>query len=131
MIATINYWTRHYQSVWLERAADPSLADWMRLACLAFAKHRANGHANFAPGELGPLLAKAGPDGQLKPLTKSAVSNAIKRAKDRGWISKESTAQCLVVPPHAIAGGRGKPYEACRVHPYRSSHKRRTDLRSA
>lgn len=72
-----------------------------------------------SPRQLGgQLLAKKGRDGSSQPLTKSGVSNAIRRTKDKGWILDSSTAQCLVVPPHAVAGGLGNADEACRAHRY-------------
>jgi hypothetical protein len=106
----------HRQAVWLERSADSMLPDWIRLSLLAFARHRANGHANFGSGEIGQLLAHTASNGERQPLSKSAVSNAIKRAKDKGWIDRESCARCLVVPPHAVSGGLGSVYEKCRLH---------------
>ncbi len=112
----INSWSGHYQSVWLERAKDRTLPDWLRLAGLAFAKHKANGHANFGLGEIGRLLADVSPSGECKPLSKSEVSNAIKLAKDKGFIDRASCARCLVVPAHAVTGGLGNWHEKCRVH---------------
>ena len=106
----------HYQGVWLLRSADPALPDWLRLASLAFGKHKANGHANFGAGEIAKLLGKRTPDGRVKPLSGPAVSNAIKRAKDHGFIAVASHSRCLVVPSHAVTGGLGNAYERCRVH---------------
>ena len=111
-----NPFSFHYQGVWLERAANPVLPDWLRLAALAFGKHKANGHANFGTGEIANLLGRRSPDGQLKPLSGSAVSNAIRRAKELGFIADQSHARCLVVPPHAVTNGLGKAYESCRIH---------------
>jgi hypothetical protein len=113
-----NPWSGHYQSVWLERAKDPDLPDWLRVASLAFAKHQLNGHANFATGQLRKLLTSPGPDGKPKPISHSAVSNAIRTAKKRGFIAENSSARCLVVPPHAITLGMGgTPETKCLVHP--------------
>ncbi len=111
-----NPFSFHYQGVWLGRAANPDLPNWLRLASLAFAKHKANGHANFGAGEIAKLLGKRTPDGQRKPLSDSAVSNAIRRAKELGFIAYESHARCLVVPPHAVTGGLGSSYQLCRIH---------------
>lgn len=113
-----NSWARHYQSVWLERSLDSSLPQWLRVVGLAYGRHNANGHAPFGPGEIGKLLAKCGPKGETKPLSDSAVANAIKLAKRKGWIARESMARCLVVPPHAVAGGLGgAAWTPCRIHP--------------
>lgn len=115
-MSLINPFSFHYQGVWLERAANPALPNWLRLASLAFGKHRANGHANFGVGQIAKLLARRTPDGQLKPLSDSGVSNAIRRAKELGFIANESHSRCLVVPPHAVTRGLGSPYERCRIH---------------
>jgi len=120
----------HRQLVWLERCADSTLPDWIRLSMLAFGKRRRNGHAIFGPGEIGRLLANTGPSGDAEPLSASAVSNAIKRAKDKGWIDLASCAQCLVVPPHAVVGGLGSPYEQCRVHATRAVGAKRRSSRT-
>lgn len=112
----------HYQGVWLERSADPSLTAWLRVAALAFGSHKKNGHATFGSGELATLLAKPGPDGVPKPLSASGVANAIRVAKRQGWIAQESNARCLVVPPHAVTGGLGgQAGTKC------SAHSKRTD----
>lgn len=111
-----NPFSFHYQGVWLERSANPDLPVWLRLASLAFGKHKANGHANFGAGEIAKMLGKRGPDGHVKPLSDSAVSNAIRRAKELGFVAAQSCARCLVVPPHAVSNGLGHVYERCRVH---------------
>lgn len=97
----------HYHSVWQERARDTDLALWLRVAALAFANHKRNGHATFASGEVVKMLGKP----------KSDVYHAIKKAIAKGWISRESKAQCLVVPPHAVTGGGdGNANDRCVVH---------------
>jgi hypothetical protein len=111
-----NPYGMHYQSVWEERSANPLLPNWIRVAALAFGCHRANGHANFKPGELGELLGKPAPGGGWARITPQAVSNAIKLAKNAGWIAEDSTARCLVVPHHAVSGGLGNANEKCPVH---------------
>jgi hypothetical protein len=129
-MAMTNPWDRQYQSVWLERSADTSLDNWLRLFALALGRHRANGHANFAPGEIAQCLGKVGPNNEFRPLSNSSVSNAIRLAKDRGWITTESNARCIVMPPHAVAGGDGNPHEVCRTCRVRNKA-RRHGLRSA
>lgn len=105
----------HRQAVWRERAADraanPSMDNWIRVAALAFGCHRRNGHANFKRGEIAEILGTPG-----KPLSGPAVSNAIRLAKGAGWIAQESNARCLVVPPHAVGGGLGHPNDRCPIH---------------
>jgi hypothetical protein len=110
-----NPFALHRQAVWKERAANhaanPTMPQWIRVASLAFGCHRRNGHANFKSGEIAEILGTPG-----KPLSASSVSNAIKLAKSAGWIAQESTARCLVVPPHAVDGGIGHPNERCQIH---------------
>jgi hypothetical protein len=112
-----NPFSLHRQGVWTERGRNPALPTWLRVAALAFGKHKKNGHAHFASGELAKLLAKPGPDGVPKLPSSSGVANAIKRAKAYGFIAEESTARCLVVPAHAVEGGMGgTPWTACPIH---------------
>ncbi|WP_156409030.1 hypothetical protein [Mycobacterium sp. Root265] len=101
----------------MERASDPALPLWLRVAALAFGRHRLNGHANFAMGELGKLLGKPGPDGKPKPISNSAVANAISKAKKHGFIAEDSMARCLVVPRHAVTlGVGGSVHTKCCLH---------------
>lgn len=111
-----NPFSMHRQSFWEEVAADASLPLWQRVAALAFACHRRNGHANFVAKnrELAYLLGKPGDDWTYVPADR--ISRAIARAKDAGWIAVESNSRCLVVPAHAIEGGLGSVYEKCAVH---------------
>lgn len=120
-----NYFGMHYQAVWRERAAsraaNPAMPLWIRVASLAFGCHRRNGHANFQPGEIAEILGTPG-----APLSAASVSNAIKLAKNAGWIADESNAKCLVVPPHAIVGGPGEATARCLIHGATSRGSRRT-----
>lgn len=112
-----NPFALHYQGVWVERSTNPLLPAWLRVAFLAYGKHTKNGHANFSSGELAKLLSKPGPNGEPKPISDSAVSNAIKRAKEQGYIAEDSMARCLVVPRHAVVGGLGgNESTKCRFH---------------
>lgn len=108
-------WTRHYQHVWRERAKDDRLPDWLRAASLAYGRHKPNGHACFAPGELANLLASRDPlSGGTKPCQN--VNRAIRKAVEYGFLAKDSGSRCLVVPAHAITGGLGNEYAPCPVH---------------
>lgn len=116
MTEVINSWAMHYQSVWEDRSANPSLPLWVRISALAFGCHRRNGHANFKEGELSVLLGKPGDDGWVY-VPPPSISRAIAAAKDAGWIAEESNSRCLVVPGHAVQGGAyGHPNERCAVH---------------
>lgn len=74
---------------------------------------RANriGHAEFAEGELRQLLRRQ--DGTLR--SESSVSNAIREAKGRGLVHRDSSARCLVLPPHHFQKA-GKGSAICDVH---------------
>ena len=109
-----NPFTMHRQSFWEEQAATLPLL-WQRLGAIAFSTHKANGHANFKPGELAFMLGKPGPSG-WESLSPSQLSNLIAAAKKAGWITPESNSRCLVVPHHSISGGLGNQYEKCAVH---------------
>lgn len=118
-------WARHYQHVWQERAGDASLPYWLRVAALAYGSHKANGHATFKPGAIGLVLASVDTTtGELKPMHKANVQRAIRAAIEVGWLTPDSGSTCLVVPGHAIAGGKGNPRAECPQHKRRarSSH---------
>lgn len=113
----INAWSRHYQSVWLERAGDAELPDWLRVAALAYGSHRANGHALFKRGHVALILAAVDTrTGALTPRSRQSVHRAIRTAIRHGWLVEGSTARCLVVPGHAISGGLGSPVDDCPQH---------------
>lgn len=104
-------WARHYQTIWLERAGDARLPHWLRVAALAYGSHAANGHAPFAPGQIGIVLGDPG-----LPLHRGNVQRAIRVAVKYGWLSPNSGSRCLVVPAHAIEGGVGSRFHACHHH---------------
>lgn len=108
-------WARHDQHAWEERSGDPQLPDWLRVAALAYGKHRANGHANFGAGDVALVLGRIDyATGEVVP--NANVSRAIKRAVKYGWLGRGSKSRCLIVPGHAIAGGIGNEYAPCPVH---------------
>jgi hypothetical protein len=110
-----NPWTRHYQGPWEERAGNPRLPDWLRVASLAYGKHGANGHALFGPGEVALVLGEVDfKTGEIR--TNQNVSRAIKTAVVHGWLAKGSKARCLIVPAHSIEGGMGSPWKSCPQH---------------
>jgi len=123
-------WARHFQHVWEERSASRSLPDWLRVACLAYGKHRANGHANFRPGEVALVLARLDETtGVVTALARQGVHRAIKVAVGNGWLGAGSTARCLIVPAHAITGGLGRAEDACPQHAPATSKARRPRTR--
>lgn len=97
----------HRQSTWRERALDPTvkLPLWLRLSYLAFAEHKANGHATFRENEIRDELLKTD-DRQLR--------RALAAAKKYGYLDSKSSARCLVVNPVHVAQGIGRWNEPCR-----------------
>jgi hypothetical protein len=125
-------WTKHFQISWEDRAADCALPLWLRVACLAYARHEANGHANFRRGQLSWILGTPPKDGQpFKRPDRTAVRDAIERAIKFEWLTPESCSECLVVPGHSIEGPLGNPNKPCAVHErkYELQRSRATQLR--
>lgn len=108
----------HDQRTWEERAGDQRLPYWLRVAALAFGKHRANGHASFSAGQISLILGRVTlPEGEVIPLDKGSTQRAIRKAIEYGWLSPESGSLCLVVPGNAVDGGYGGgPNTPCQKH---------------
>lgn len=88
--------------MWRERALTPKVKGdgpqypvWMRIGMLALGCHRKDGEAHFCPGELAQVLG----------VSEATLRNELKKARDFGWIARESTKTRLIVPPHAVEGG--------------------------
>ena len=110
-------WSRHYQHVWQERAGDAQMPYWLRVAALAYGSHRANGHARFKAGEIALVLGTVDTvTGEISPMDRANVQRAIRKATEFGWLTEASGSTCLVVPGHAIAGGKGNPFAPCPQH---------------
>lgn len=92
-------WSGQVQHVWQERALDTSapLPTWQRIAFLALARHKADGHADFARGELARLLGE--------PPKKNNLNRELRQAVQYGWLDPSSCARCLVLPPHSFRSG--------------------------
>ncbi|MCU1675618.1 MAG: hypothetical protein JWM93_376 [Frankiales bacterium] len=111
-----NPWARHFQHVWHERAGDPRLPLWLRVSALAYGRHTANGHATFRAGDVRLVLGKVDTDGVIAQPSSKEVHRAIGTAMQYGYLGSESSVRCLVVPPHAIAGGLGDELSPCSEH---------------
>lgn len=100
----------HRQSTWRERALnfDRPLPLWLRVAFLAYAHHKPNGHATFAKGELLKTLNDAA-GCAVKPrcLTESQLYKALAEAKDYEYLDGKSSLRCLIVPASSVTGGYG------------------------
>lgn len=108
-------WTRHYQAEWEIRSGDPRLPKWFRVTSLAYGMHRANGHAQFARGQIGLVLASVDQaTGEIVP--DPNVGRSIRTAVEFGFLSPLSNSRCLVVPAHAIEGPHGNPHAVCPMH---------------
>jgi hypothetical protein len=109
----------HTQRSWEEKARDPTtdVQIWLRVAFAAFARHRQNGHASFAKGELLRWMGRADPvTGEVTLVTGPRLSDAISKAVERGWLAPGSTRRCLVVPAAHVEGGTfGRPDEPCQT----------------
>jgi hypothetical protein len=122
-----NTWARHYQIEWDNRAADTKLPLWLRMVCLAYGRHEANGHATFGRGQLSWILGKPPTAGSpFKRLDKGSVQSAIRTAVTHGWLAEGSCSECLIVPAHAIEGPQGNPEKPCPVHDRKVAAKQKT-----
>lgn len=113
---SINSWLQAMQSVWDEHALDRDFPDWFRVWALAVARTQANGHANFAPGEIAGVLGTYNHDGEWIPKSATGVSQAISLAKRKKLLDDRSSARCLILPSHAWQGGIGSVSRRCPVH---------------
>lgn len=82
-----------------------------RLYFAALGRANRVGHAEFAEGELRHLLCRN--DGTLR--SESSISNAIREAKGRGLVHRDSGARCLVLPSHHFQKA-GQGSGTCDVH---------------
>ena len=123
-------WAKHYQAEWENRAADHTLSLWLRLACIAYARHEANGHANFKRGQLTWILGKPPMGDQpFQRVDRTIMHAAVKTAVKHGWLAEGSCTECLIVPGHAVKGGLGDPNKPCSVHERKRQRRRRPELR--
>lgn len=115
-----NPWTKHRQKPWRNKALDKSapIPQWLRISFLAYGSHKLNGHAVFQPGDLGRILGIN---------DRNNLQSEIRKAVKYGYLSQESCAECLVVPPHWIEGGIcGSPHTPCPVHSRKVAVKRKS-----
>lgn len=109
------YWTKHFQSAYLEDAANPAYPLAIRVAFFAYGRHKANGHARLRQGEVANVLGEM-VDGEFCPASKYAVNRAITSAISYGLLSPGSKALCLIVPGHRIQGYHGDAEAPCDRH---------------
>lgn len=124
-----NPWAKHYQAVWEDRAADTTLPLWLRMTCIAYGRHEANGHANFRRGQLSWILGKMTEELSWKRVDRAQLTKAITVAVRHGWLAAGSCSECLIVPGHAVGGPLGNPDKPCAVHE-RKTKRSRPQLRA-
>jgi hypothetical protein len=110
-------WAAHAQIEWENRAADTNLPLWLRIVCVAYGRHEANGHANFQRGQLSWILGTPPTATRpFQPAHRATIYNAIQTAVRYAWLAEGSGSECLTVPAHAIEGPLGNPAKPCPVH---------------
>jgi hypothetical protein len=97
-------------------ASDTDRPLWDRLTMLVYGSARRNGHANFNAGELAKFFRVPPP----------RISEALRKAKEKGLIGQDSETKCVTVPSHIATGGDGSKYEVCGIHGARRVHRRTT-----
>jgi hypothetical protein len=90
-------WLAVSQAFYENAIYDADLQPWQRVHAAAMARCGANMHAPFAPRELAKLLGKNSPEG-FKPMSAQQLSNAIAKAKAKGYLHAASQARCLRLP---------------------------------
>lgn len=108
-------WFMGNQDTFKDWAASETFPRWLRVTFAAYAKVEANGHASFRQGELAVLLGDMLPSGLRVPTVRQRVREAIDNAVGRGLLDPGSKALCLIVPPTAVAFGKGRA-EKCKRH---------------
>lgn len=104
----------HTQDAWMEKVGNPRLPLWLRIACLAYGSHRANGHAPLSLGDIGLALATIDTaTGECWEPSRQNINRGILVAVDYGFIDPTSGARCLVVPERMVRGGLGDPLDVC------------------
>ncbi len=75
---------------------------------LAVARVNQLGHAEFGPGQLREELGTVDVvTGAITPVSASTVSRALRQARDEGYLHRDSSARCLVVPSLLVDCGTG------------------------
>lgn len=110
------YWTKHYQSAYLDDAGNPNYPNAIRVAFLAYGTHKANGHARFRQREIANVLGAMDESGTFVPASKYTVGRAITTAVEWGLLAEGSKALCLIVPGHRIRGHHGDADAPCDRH---------------
>lgn len=82
----------------------------VRVLFAAMGRHDINGHAPFRPRELADILRTVDMEtGEVRSAQSDTVSDALRQAKEVGYVLPESTARCVVLAPHMFQKGKGAP----------------------
>jgi hypothetical protein len=88
-----------YQTAAGRAGKSDELSTDSRLLCHCLARAGNTGHAMFDPGELADKLARPNKlTGEIRPLDRKTVREAIGRLVRAGLAAEGSTAQCVVLP---------------------------------
>lgn len=111
-------WARHYQESWHERSGNRRLPRWLRVLALAYGAHENNGHALFKRGEVALVLGAVDRDtGEVVPLSRQRVHEAVQLAIELDFLGDGSNARCLIVPAHDVKKGPlDQPDKPCPIH---------------
>ncbi|MEE6135338.1 hypothetical protein SKC41_03220 [Mycobacterium sp. 050128] len=99
-------WVKASQAGWEQRALELAQPLWLKVACMAYARVGASGHAGFDRGELAELMGKGRQD----------IHRAIRTAVEYGWLEVGSCTECLIPPGDFIEMGFGNSRKVCKVH---------------
>jgi hypothetical protein len=100
-------WNKASRAGFERRAAKLQQPLWLKVALLAYARVGANGHANFARGELEVLFDQK----------RQNIDRAIRKAITEDWLQEESCSECLLPPADFIEMSFGNSQQVCRIHP--------------
>lgn len=110
-----------HRAGWLDQArSDLASPLDLRLVALALGRGQVNGHAMLAAGEVKSWHRVEQKTGQLLPVGRTAVFEAVARLVDRGWLLPGSRAGwesigCLWLPP-TLWTMKGRKPAHCPVH---------------
>lgn len=99
-------WVKASQAGWEQRASELRQPLWLKMACMAYARVGANGHAGFDRGELAELMGKGRQD----------IHRAIRTAVEYGWLEDGSCTECLIPPGDFVEMNFGTWRKTCRAH---------------
>ncbi len=108
-------YSQREMALWATQDHKNSLA--VRVLLAALGRHGRMGHAELGVRELGRILGTIEDGtGRLTPAPSHTVSKAIRLAKERGYVTADSNARCLVLSEAVFQKASGSK-APCRLHP--------------